>query len=120
MTTDTIAQALRERITAYLVGGGLFNPELASHDAVRDLLIECRAAIASLSAVEPHTSQQRSHLLRFTTNEDGSYIDDDDFMYDSSLRVEGDFADDATRLSYAQWLCDKLNAFPTPQAGEAP
>ena len=24
------------RITAYLAGGGLFNPELAKHDTVRD------------------------------------------------------------------------------------
>lgn len=32
-----------ERITAYLIGGGLFNPELANHDAVRDLLIDARA-----------------------------------------------------------------------------
>jgi hypothetical protein len=30
------------RITEYLAGGGLFNPELANHDAVRELLIETR------------------------------------------------------------------------------
>lgn len=35
------------RITAYLSGGGFFNPKLASHDAVRDLLIDCRAALAA-------------------------------------------------------------------------
>jgi hypothetical protein len=40
------SEALGERITAYLVGGGLFNPELANHTAVRDLLIECRDALA--------------------------------------------------------------------------
>lgn len=33
------------RITEYLVMGGLFNPELANHEAVRDLLIECREAL---------------------------------------------------------------------------
>jgi hypothetical protein len=49
MTTDT-TQALRERITAYLSGGGLFNPELAIHTAVRDLLIECRDALAYTTA----------------------------------------------------------------------
>jgi hypothetical protein len=38
---------LTSRITAYLSGGGLFNPELANHDAVRDLLIDCRAALAA-------------------------------------------------------------------------
>lgn len=40
-------ELLIESITAYLSGGGLFNPELADHDAVRDLLIECRAALAA-------------------------------------------------------------------------
>lgn len=41
------------RITAYLTGGGLFNPELANHDAVRDLLIDCRDALAEPSPVAP-------------------------------------------------------------------
>jgi hypothetical protein len=35
---------LSDRITAYLFNGGLFNPELANHLAVRDLLMECREA----------------------------------------------------------------------------
>ncbi len=35
-----------ERITDYLSSGGLFNPELANHDAVRDLLIDCRDKLA--------------------------------------------------------------------------
>jgi hypothetical protein len=38
------ADLLAKRITEYLSGGGLFNPELANHEAVRDLLIECRDA----------------------------------------------------------------------------
>jgi hypothetical protein len=38
-------RALVERITSYLTCGGLWNPELAEHGAVRDLLIECRAAL---------------------------------------------------------------------------
>ena len=37
---------LLEQINLYLSGGGLFNPELANHVAVRDLLIECREALA--------------------------------------------------------------------------
>jgi hypothetical protein len=45
-----IEAALSERITAYLSGGGLFNPELANHDAVRDLLIECRAVLSQQAA----------------------------------------------------------------------
>lgn len=39
------AEELASRITAYLCGGGLWNPELADHITVRDLLIECRAAL---------------------------------------------------------------------------
>ena len=38
-------QQLSDRITYYLSMGGLFNPELANHFAVRDLLIECREAL---------------------------------------------------------------------------
>ena len=36
---------LIERITDYLVSGGLFNPELAEHDKVRNLLVDCREAL---------------------------------------------------------------------------
>jgi hypothetical protein len=36
---------LQARITAYLSLGGLFNPEMANHEAVRDLLIDCRTAL---------------------------------------------------------------------------
>lgn len=41
------AQELIDRITAYLVTGGMFNPELANHIAVSDLLIECREELKS-------------------------------------------------------------------------
>ncbi len=44
------------RITAYLIGGGLFNPELANHEGVRDLLIDCRDTIEQLR-------QERAELL---------------------------------------------------------
>lgn len=36
------AKTLTDRITEYLFTGGLFNPELANHHAVRDLLIDIR------------------------------------------------------------------------------
>lgn len=42
---DQQVQDLITRITDYLAMGGLFNPELANHIAVRDLLIECRKAL---------------------------------------------------------------------------
>jgi len=38
-------QQLIKRITDYLFNGGLFNPELANHIAVRDLLIDCREVL---------------------------------------------------------------------------
>jgi len=38
------------RITDYLTGGGLFNPEMANHDAVRDLLIDARTELAAAHA----------------------------------------------------------------------
>jgi hypothetical protein len=36
---------ISDRITDYLFSGGLFNPELANHFAVRDLLIEIRKTL---------------------------------------------------------------------------
>ena len=40
---------LINRITYYLSSGGLFNPELADHLAVRNLLMECKEALAQRS-----------------------------------------------------------------------
>lgn len=40
-----INQELIEKINQYLWSGGLFNPELANHEAVRDLLIDCRETL---------------------------------------------------------------------------
>ena len=37
---------LINRITYHLSSGGLFNPELADHLAVRNLLMECRESLA--------------------------------------------------------------------------
>jgi hypothetical protein len=44
MNTQHIKE-LSDRITQYLVSGGLFNPESMDHDAVKELLIECRWAL---------------------------------------------------------------------------
>ena len=46
------ARECRERITDYLSSGGLFNSELALHERVRDLLIECRRALAGMAQVQ--------------------------------------------------------------------
>ena len=41
-----MTENLINRISFYLASGGLFNPELADHIAVRTLLFECREALA--------------------------------------------------------------------------
>jgi len=48
---DQQVQDLINRITDYLAMGGLFNPELANHTTVRDLLIECREALNGMDKV---------------------------------------------------------------------
>lgn len=39
-------QELIDEITHYLMSGGLVNPEMAIHNNVRDLLIECREKLS--------------------------------------------------------------------------
>ena len=63
-----MSHALAQRITDYLAGGGLFNPELAKHYAVRDLLIECRDALA-LDTTEP--LKRNYHFCAFHTEAPG-------------------------------------------------
>ena len=40
-----MTENLINRISFYLASGGLFNPELADHIAVRTLLFECRESL---------------------------------------------------------------------------
>ena len=47
LTPEAAEGELVARITEYLSLGGLHNPELANHDKVRDLLIDCRAALTN-------------------------------------------------------------------------
>lgn len=54
------------RITAYLSGGGLVNPELADHLAVRDLLTDCRAALMQRGE---QASQLAEKAIRVTNTE---------------------------------------------------
>lgn len=44
------AISLEQQIADYLSNGGLFNPELADHYVVRDLLINCRSALGARGA----------------------------------------------------------------------
>jgi len=61
MSKEAMKLALEQRITDYLSAGGLFNPELADHVAVRDLLIDCCKALAEQPAQqEPQIDIYRS------------------------------------------------------------
>jgi len=51
--SGALRERLCERITSYLTLGGLFNAELANHDAVRELLIDCRIGLSLSSPIEP-------------------------------------------------------------------
>lgn len=57
MTTQTIT----ERIDAYMSGGGLFNPEMANHDAVRDLLRDARGYVVSLERSDIRLAEILQH-----------------------------------------------------------
>jgi hypothetical protein len=71
MTKDLINQ-----ITDYLSSGGLFNPELADHNKVRDLLIECREAlevlekIANVNAMDYEYQQWAKEALKQLNTEE--------------------------------------------------
>lgn len=45
---------------------------------------------------------------RFTVQDGGSWIDDDDFIFDAMIKISGDFSDQA-RARFSQWVCDTLN-----------
>ena len=54
-----MSREIIQRITDYLTMGGLFNPEMANHDKVRDLLIDCRNALeAELAKPEQGESNE--------------------------------------------------------------
>lgn len=53
-------QTLCERITDYLEAGGLFNPELANHNQVRDLLFDCRDALATGLSAGPQLTEEQA------------------------------------------------------------
>jgi len=69
MTKDLI-----NRITYHLSSGGLFNPELADHLAVRNLLMECREALAQPEQ-EPVAYQDTAKHSELVAAEDWENID---------------------------------------------
>jgi len=64
------AGALVERITAYVSLGGLFNPEMAEHVHVRDLLIACREVLLQLAA---HDQKVRAEVLEEIASQHSLY-----------------------------------------------
>ena len=59
-----MTENLINRISFYLASGGLFNPELADHIAVRTLLFECREALAQRTWVGLTDEEIDQGLLR--------------------------------------------------------
>jgi hypothetical protein len=62
-------RTVEERITAYLSIGGLFNPELANHDAVRDLLIDARGELAESRKKAERLRRAMRDIARWTQEE---------------------------------------------------
>lgn len=57
------ADDMLARITEYLGNGGLFNPELMDHNAVRDLVIGCRDEIERLREFEGFRGEQLAKIV---------------------------------------------------------
>jgi hypothetical protein len=51
-----------ERVSHYLSTGGLWNPELADHDEVRNMLIDARDVIEMLIREREHTGYEMRRL----------------------------------------------------------
>jgi len=62
---------LINRITYHLSSGGLFNPELADHLAVRNLLMECRDALAQRTWVGLTDEEQQAAYDAWQQKDDG-------------------------------------------------
>ena len=97
-----------DRITEYLSGGGLFNPELANHDAVRDLLIDAREAHAA--ALEELARLKAAVELLYDKWENG------DDCHEISGDEMGAFLGKAFQLSKDEEdaILALINGIPTP------
>jgi hypothetical protein len=65
--THRETQDVLMRIREYIGHGGLFNPDLMDHDKVRDLVVDCRDAIAAaLAEIDQLTAEndRLTHSLR--------------------------------------------------------
>lgn len=57
-----MSDELNRRITEYLAMGGLFNPEMALHDRVRDLIIDCRAKLDAVTRERDEYDKARQEI----------------------------------------------------------
>jgi hypothetical protein len=57
-----------KRVNDYLLGGGLFNPELANHQNVSVLMRDCRAEIQRLSAEVERLTDTLHHISLCSQN----------------------------------------------------
>ena len=67
-----MTENLINRISFYLASGGLFNPELADHIAVRTLLFECREALAQRTWIG--LTDEERHSAVWTDGEFGDGV----------------------------------------------
>ena len=59
-------------------------------------------------------TKYRSRVVRFVATEDGGAVCDDDFGYDASLEVVGDFPSSVERIAYAEAVAAALNLAKIP------
>jgi len=57
-----------ERIKYYLLSGGIWNPELAIHDNVRDLIIDCQTEIERLQSERDNAIEFANSRIQLTNN----------------------------------------------------
>lgn len=69
-----------ERISGYLTSGGLFNPELANHMAVRNLIIDCRNRIMELEEQLDAYNMDGAHAASRITELDKCFDDIEEYL----------------------------------------
>lgn len=62
--SDTPRGNIEARIAEYLSTGGLFNPEFADHNAVRDLIIDCRKELIDVRSDAKSWADQCSERVK--------------------------------------------------------
>jgi hypothetical protein len=69
------AATLIARITEYLGGGGLFNPEMAKHDALSELLVDCRRYLAQSQVPASEKLIEAGRLISMLSKTNGEPCD---------------------------------------------